>query len=125
MQAFLLLVAFVAIVPCMSFSLGSLFTSRGPPAAGYVHTKAYVEESPEIGIGFQKVPVMVRVPMLVFRKKKTLVTRPVALPVCQGCSDGQVQMQVVPSKSVKAAGSYTSNVVFPDHHPYDQYGNDE
>ncbi|OTF69678.1 hypothetical protein BLA29_012679 [Euroglyphus maynei] len=76
---------------------------------------------------------MVRVPTIVFRKKKTLVTRPVALPLCQGCSNGQVQVQNSPRPAavssypspVKSGKSqtYTSNVIFPE--SYDQYGNDD
>lgn len=67
-------------------------THLGLRPAGFVRTKAYVRETPEFGIGIHKVPVMVPVPTLIFRKRKYLFTRPSMLPLCFGCEKGQVSI---------------------------------
>lgn len=70
------------------FDLMSLFSKHRQPA-GYMRTKAYIEESPEIGLGFHKIPIMIPLPTLIFRKNKVLITKPVHMPVCGGgCGGG-------------------------------------
>ena len=72
-----------------SFDLGSLlssFSGGKSMSGGLVKTKAFIEESPEIGIGFQKVPIMLPLPTLILRKSKQLVSKGISLPL--GCGGG-------------------------------------
>lgn len=81
--------------------------------AGYVRTKAYVRETPEFGIGIHKVPVMVPVPTLIFRKRKYLFTRPSMLPLCLGCERGQVSV---------TNGNFYHRPMISMPNPYGSYG---
>ena len=77
----------------MSISMGgmgglsSLF-NKGGQEAGYVRTKAYIQESPEFGLGIQKIPISIPMPTLILRKTKRLVTRPMSMPICCGGGGG-------------------------------------
>ncbi|KAF7495418.1 hypothetical protein SSS_03939 [Sarcoptes scabiei] len=59
--------------------------------SAYVRTKAYIRETPEIGISIRKVPIMVPLPRLIFRRNKQLIAKPITMPICTGCSPSSIQ----------------------------------
>ena len=77
---------------CMAFGgfhMASILHKERFPA-GYVRTPAYIQETPEIGIGIQKVPIILPLPTLIFRKAKHLIAKPVSMPLCVGCASGSI-----------------------------------
>ncbi len=71
----------------LSLDFGSLFGSMGKShSAGFVKTHASIEESPEIGIGIHKVPIVIPLPTLILRKSKHLVAKGMVSPI--GCGGG-------------------------------------
>lgn len=71
------------------FDIGALLESLmggKSHGGGFVKTHASIEESPEIGIGIHKIPIMLPMPTIILRKSKHLVAKGMTMPV--GCGGG-------------------------------------
>lgn len=63
-------------LPSLSLpDFGSLFRKNDHHGETHmVHTKAHVEESPEIGLGIHKIPLVIPLPTIILRRSKKLVS---------------------------------------------------